>query len=497
MPSRTTGVRCAVSVLACMLALSGCFAGTTGNGDDDRLSVGLAFQPVAEMSPYSDDAVLLSKLGVTETLAVLDRSGAPQPALAESWQRTDPRTLRMTLRPGVTFHDGTALTAEHAAAALNHAARATTVPRALGGIELTAEPTGRRTLEVSTSEPDPILVQRLTSPALAILSPAAYAEDPDAPDPTRAGTGPYSLDSVRGGATATLSAHPDYWGGVPKSSGIDVRFIPDGASRAGALRAGEVDIIDTVPVSQLPTITDQEILDFPLPRLVGAHLNTQEGPFTDPALRAAAREAIDPAEIAEGVYAGQADAARGLFGPASPWAGSGPPRREAAPGKPQGEPIRIATYDERPELPRIASVIAERLRSAGFRIEEIVVQEYSTMESELLEGAYDVVIGARSYALDTGDPVSYLSTDWTCEGSYNLSQLCDRSLDAAIAEAQALGPKERTDAAVRIAARVLGSDAIIPLVHERTRIGVAHGVRGVAEDSFERKLITAETTPGT
>lgn len=493
---RNTVLRCAVSVLFSALVLSGCFAGTAGQGGDGRLKVGLGFQPVAEMSPYSDDSLLLSKIGATETLVGLDSGGTPRPKLAESWERTDPRTLRVTLRPGVTFHDGTALTGEHAAAALNHAAQATTPPRALSDVELDAEPTGDRTLDVSTSVPDPILEQRLTSPELAILAPAAYARDANSPNPVRAGTGPYVLDGIQGTASATLSANQAYWGGPPKAPGVDVRFIAEEASRAGALRTGEVDIIDTVPVSQLPTITDHKVLDFPLPRLVGTHLNTEKGPFADPALRAAAREAIDPAEITEGIYAGQADTAQGLFGPASPWAESGPQRRKTAPGKPPGEPIRVATYDERPELPEIASVVADKLRGAGFSVEDVVVQEYSTMESDLMEGAYDVVIGARSYSVDTGDPISYLGTDWACAGSYNLSLLCDKNIDAAIADANAVSGHERTEAAARIAAQVLSTDAIVPLAHERGRIGVAPGVQGVAEDPFERQLISAETSPG-
>lgn len=484
----------AVVMFVGALMLSGCFAGSAGDDGDDRLSVGMAFQPVADMSPYSDDAVLLSKIGATETLVVLDREGKPAPALAESWRRTDSGTVRLTLREGVTFHDGTRLSAEHAAAALNHAADATTPPRALNGVDLTAQAVDQRTLEVSTGKPDPILVRRLTAPALAILAPTAYDGESKAPNPVGAGTGPYSLDSVRGDSAAKLSAHANYWGGRPKNSGVDVRFIPDGASRANALRAGEVDVIDNVPVSQLPTISEQRVLEFPLPRLVGAHLNTSEGPFTDPALRATAREAIDTKKIVEGVYAGHADPARGLFGPASPWARSSSQRDETQPGKPRGRAITVATYEERPELAEIASVIAENLRSAGFRVRDVIVQRYSTMESELLAGAYDLVIGSRSYSLDTGDPISYLRTDWTCDGSYNLSQFCDPRIDAAVAEAESAGPDEREKAANRIAARVLSSDAIVPIAHERTRIGVAGDVGGVARDSFERKLITAKTT---
>lgn len=481
------------ALLAGALVLSGCFAAAPG-GADDRLGVAMSFQPVANFSPYSDDALLLTKLGATETLAVLDRDGAPKPALAESWEQSDPRTLRLQLRPGVTFHDGTPLTAENAAASVNHVAASSTPPRALKGVALTARAAGELTLEITTSQPDPVLAQRLTAPQLAILAPAAYA-NPASPNPVRAGTGPYSLESVQGASGATLNANPGYWGGAPKTSGVDARFLADGASRANALRAGEVDVVDTVPVSQLPAISGNEVLDVPLPRLVGAHLNTRSPVFADPAMRAAARQAIDPVRIAEGVYAGQADPAKGLFGPASPWATDAPPP-SPAPDQAHGR-IRIATYDERPELPEIASVVAENLRAAGFEVSDVVVQEFSTMESDLLSGAYDVVIGARNYSVDTGDPISYLRSDWTCDGGYNLSQLCDPAVDAAVTAAQAAPVEERERAAVHIAEQVLRDDAIVPIAHERTRIGAAPGVRGVAEDGFDRRLITAETTRGT
>lgn len=494
---RSKIVRLSVA-LSGLLLLSGCFAGTTSTGAADRIGVALSFPPTAAMSVYSDDALLLSKLGATETLTVLGDDGTAKPGLAESWTHPNPDTLRMTLRPGVTFHDGTPLTAAHAANALRHAARATTPPRSLDDVRLNAVATGERTLEISTGAPDPVLAQRLTSPNMAILSPAAYREDPKRPSPIGTGTGPYVLRDVQGTAGATLQANDRYWGGAPKAAGVDARFIADGTARANALRAGELDIIDTVPVSQLPTLSEQEVKELPLPRVISAHLNTSSGTFADPAMRAAARKAIDPAQLASGVYSGHADAARGLFGPASPWADNAPEARHPTPpASPSGRPVRIATYDERPELPEIASVLAENLRTAGFDVRAVRVQEYSTLESELLSGAFDLVVGARSYAQDTGDPVSYLRADWACSGSYNLSQLCDPAVDAAIARAQQAGVRDRQQAAVRISGRLLEADAVVPLVHERARIGLARGVTGIAKDSYERRLITATTTPGT
>jgi peptide/nickel transport system substrate-binding protein len=49
---------------------------------------------------------------VFDGLVYLDAELNPQPALAESWQNPDPTTWVFTLRQGVTFHDGEALTAE-------------------------------------------------------------------------------------------------------------------------------------------------------------------------------------------------------------------------------------------------------------------------------------------------------------------------------------------------------------------------------------------------
>ncbi|PRY02430.1 ABC transporter substrate-binding protein [Allonocardiopsis opalescens] len=492
-PPRRPAASLGAAALALAFLASGCFGGPAPD-DSGRLRVGLAFPPVAGMSPYSDDAALLGRMGAVDALTALDAEGLPAPRLAESWEQADDTTWRLELRDDVVFHDGTALTAEHAAAALNHAAAAAPVPRALAGVELTAAAAGEHTLEVTTAEPDPILPQRLSSPELVVLSPAAYAEDPASPDPVGTGTGPFELTGLGGDSTATLAAFGEHWAGAPAATGVDVRFIPDAAARAGALRAGEVDVIDSVAVAQLPNITEQEIVEVPLPRLVGLLLNTSDGPFADPGTRAAAAAAVDAAAIVAGIYEGRADTAEGVYGPASPWAAERPePSPRPEPAEPGGTAITLATYSDRPELPEAASVVAEDLRAAGFEV-EVIVREFGALETDMLAGAFDAVIGARSYLLDTGDPIGYLAADWSCEGSYNLARFCDEDVDQAISEAAALTePAERNAAALEIEARILASAAVVPLANERTRLGVAPGVEGVAEDPYERALITAET----
>ena len=67
--------------------------------------------PRSGLSPLSDDAFKLSRWSTAETLVTLDELGDAQPALATEWTQTDDLTWAFDIRPDVTFHDGTPLTA--------------------------------------------------------------------------------------------------------------------------------------------------------------------------------------------------------------------------------------------------------------------------------------------------------------------------------------------------------------------------------------------------
>ncbi|MFD8497182.1 ABC transporter substrate-binding protein [Amycolatopsis sp. NPDC059657] len=480
-----------VLLLVVAMVTGGCFAGAAAGGDTGgRLRVVLPVPPAKALSPWGDDALLLTRLGIAEPLVELDSAGVPAAGLAESWTRTGDTSWRFRLRAGVKFHNGAALTAPDAANALTKATTASPLPRALKGVGLTASAEGERDLVITTAKADPVLPQRLSSPNLVILAPSAY--QPDRVDPAGTATGPFVLKSLVGKDTATLDAFAGYWAGAPRSPGVDVRFVPDATARAGALRAGEADIVQSLPVAA--SVDPKQLLEVPLPRTVFLHLNAAGGPFADAGLRAAVRAAVDPAALARGVYEGQAEAARGIYGPASPWA---PTQREFAPvpvpSVPNGQKIVLATHSDRAELPEVASVVAEALRAKGFVVEQ-VVREYSLLEPDLLAGKFDAVISSRSYLLDTGDPFAFLSTDLTCKGGYNLSRLCDPAIDTTVAASGVLGePKAREAAALKVEAEVLATGALIPLVHERAHLGVASGVEDVAADSFERHLVTKGT----
>lgn len=474
--------------------LSGCFAaeGTSsasGSGSGGRLRVALAFPPAENFSPYGSDATLLSRLGVTEGLTRLDANGTASPALAESWRQESERAWVFTLREA-RFQDGTELTPAAVAAALTHATQADPAPAALSGVALTAEPAGKRRVRVTTADPDPALPLRLSSPSLAVLSPKAYRKK-GAVDPAGTATGPFELTETGGGNRAGLDRFDDYWGGRAQASGIDARFIADGTARSNALRTGEVDIAEAVPVAQISTLGKGVARELATTRTTSLQLNTHSGPFADSGVRAAARAAVDTSALAKDVYEGYADRGQGVFGPALSWAAGKreEPKGRARAARVHDTAITLATYDNRPELPEVAQVLQQQLKKAGFTV-EVEVRESSRIEGDALAGRFDAFVGARNTMLDTGDPVSVLASDFTCDGSYNLALLCDKRVDRAVAEAETTDdPARRQDAAMAAEAEILRTDATVPLVHQRIVHGVRTSVRGVLLDPYERTLI--------
>lgn len=481
---------------AASVLLTGCFSSAgsddaAASGDGKRIRVAMLQPPRSGLSPLSDDAFKLSRWSTAETLVKLDAEGDAQPALATEWQQSG-RTWTFEIRDGVTFHDGTKLDAEAVVRSLMKAATASPKPRILDGVELTAKAEDADTVTVTTGTEDPLVPQRLSSPQLSILAAKAYKGK--TVSPVGAGTGPFELVKVNGTASASLDRYDDYWGEKAKAPGIDVKYVPDGTARAAALRSGEADIVEAIPVSQAAVLDQDLITEVPMPRTNTLYLNTEKGAFKDAALRAAAREAIDAEALVEGVYEGRADVAEGLLGPALPWAAElRSPVRRAEAGKPDGEAITIGTYTDRSEMPEVAAALQQQLQKAGFKV-KLDVREYANIESDALEGRFDAFVLSRATVLDSGDPAAYLYSDFASDGTFNLAQFTDKDVDKALKKASDTKVGDaRRKAVIEAEAAVLAADAAVPILHERVIQGDAAGVVGAAHDPRERELVTVDT----
>lgn len=482
------------------VSLSGCFDTPETTAQPDaagRIQVAMLLPPRAGLTPFSDDAFKLSRWSTGETLVVLDDNGDAQPALATAWQRLDDTRWRFTLRPNVHFHDGEPLTPASVVQALTAATKAAPKPRILDGVALSVAADGDDGVVVATQKPDPLLPQRLSSPQLTILSPHAYLAR-GVVDPIKHGSGPFVLSAVNGTSSATLDRFAGYWGTPAAAAGIDVDFVPDGTARAAALRTGGADIVEAIPVAQAPLIDPALIHEVPMPRTNTLYLNTRNGPLRDAGLRAAIRDAVQRDVLVKNVYENRADVAAGLLGPALRWAA--PLRQPVAhptPARqPQGETITLATFSDRAELPEVAVYLAQQLTAADFTVKQ-EVREYAQIEADALAGKFDAFILSRATVLDSGDPVAYMYSDFTCTGSFNLSQLCDPAVDDALAAAAVIPAGEaRRQAIMQAENRILATDAAIPLLHERVIQGESARVRHALRDPRERSLIGIATDLG-
>lgn len=478
--------------------LGGCFDSGSSSSDSSRLQVVMMQPPRSGLTPLSDDAFKLSRWSTAETLVTLDEQGEARPGLATQWQRLDDHHWRFELRQPVHFHDGSLMEATSVVNALNVAAQAKPKPRILDGVTLTAVADGEHAVIIGTGSYDPLLPQRLSSPQLAIMAPKAYGTN-NVIDPRRAGTGPFVLTQIEGTSGAHLDRFDDYWGGKAKSSGIDVSFVPDGVARAATLRTHRADIVEAIPVSQVSLLPTDEVHEVPMPRTNTLYLNTHAGVFSDPALRTLVSQSIERQPIVERVYEGRADVAKGLLGPAIAWAA--PLRQQLSSDGDSsisktvahGQVITLATFSDRAELPEVAVVLAEQLKAAGFEVHQ-VVREYAHIESDALAGKFDAFILSRATVLDSGDPLAYLYSDFSCHGSFNIAQLCDANIDQALLAASTQAPGgARRQAIIAAEQQILATHAAIPLLHERVLQGEQKGTQGVFRDSRERQLIGLDT----
>ncbi|RYC47972.1 ABC transporter substrate-binding protein [Pectobacterium zantedeschiae] len=484
-------------LLSATLLLSGCFNEPEENHTshtDGRIKLAMLQPPRSGLTPLSDDAFKLSRWSTAETLVVLDKLGEAQPALATKWQQIDDKSWRFELRPNVHFHDNTTLNAATVVNALTVASTASPKPRILDGVQLTVKADGDNAVIVSTANVDPLLPQRLSSPQLAILSTTAYGKN-GVVNPINTGSGPFVLRTVTGTSSAVLDRFDGYWGEKAQASGIDVSFVSDGAARAAALRTGTADIVEAIPVSQAPLLDQSLVHEVPMPRTNTLYLNTRHGVMQDTAMRAAVRDAINRQQLVDNVYEKRADVAQGLLGPALPWAATlrQPVANPVKAGTPAGATITLATFSDRAELPEVAVYLAQQLTAAGFTVKQ-VVREYAQIESDALAGKFDAFILSRATVLDSGDPVAYLYSDFACEGSFNIAQLCRSEIDQALQKASAIPAGEaRRQAIMQAENLILASDAAIPMLHERVIQGESAQVKDALRDPRERTLINAAT----
>jgi len=183
---------------------------------------------------------VIVKENIVETLTTLDPNDSTiEPRLATGWEDQGNGTWRISLREGVTFHDGAPFNAEAVEFAIKRLTSDAIACRdrtKIANVELTTTVVDGHTLDIHT-EPAQVLMPTLLS-FIGAVSPNTPV---DAVSRAPVGTGPYAFTSWDADGIA-VTRNADYWGEAPEAESALYVFRGESALRAAMVDLGEADI---------------------------------------------------------------------------------------------------------------------------------------------------------------------------------------------------------------------------------------------------------------
>lgn len=269
--------------------------------------------PLLATSQADEDITQLVYSGLMRATA----DGDLVPDLAESYTISpDGTTYTFTLRTGLSFHDGTPLTAEDIVYTVGEAQNPAikSLRRAdWEGVQVSAPDS--RTVVFTLSRSYAPFIENTT---MGILPARLWRNtDPEEflfhrlnTDPI--GSGPYkvaTLSTDESGAPVRYSLVPfnDFALGAPYLQEITLRFYPTQVAEIEALASGEIDAIAGISPAQVALLnrSDVQTLASPLQRVFGVFFNQNHSAvLTDSAARTALDAAIDKERLVSIVLAG-------------------------------------------------------------------------------------------------------------------------------------------------------------------------------------------------
>jgi peptide/nickel transport system substrate-binding protein len=270
---------------------------------------------------------------IYEPLIIRDHTGKLLATLATSWRITeDPSVWEFKLRQGVKFHNGSAFNADDVVFSLERALQPTSDMKGLlGSIEKVSK-ADEHTVLIKTKGPNPLLPNYLTNlymmdkewaEANNTITVQDYKEKKDNFAVRNAnGTGPFALVSREQDVRTVMKRNEAYWGkgevplGVSEITFVTIKSEP---TRVAALIAGDVDLVQDVPVQDIDRLEKTANLrvnlgpenrtiflglDVASPELKTSNVKGKN-PFADKRVRQAINVAIDREGIKRAVMRGQ------------------------------------------------------------------------------------------------------------------------------------------------------------------------------------------------
>lgn len=229
--------------------------------------------------------------------------------MAESYQAVNDTTWEFKLKKGVKFQDGEDFNAnavKYTVESLQDSSKSYKIAADFSFIK-EVKVVDDYTVQLITKEPFAGAPLRLTY--MMIVPPeyvqkvgdSEFAEKP-------IGTGAYQFVSRVKDQNVVMKANSNYFGGKPKIDKVTFRCIPEDASRISALQSGEVDIISSVPTSQIDLLkssSNLKVVEKPTSRVIYIGMNTYlDSPLKNVKVRQAINYAVDRDTVIKSVLDG-------------------------------------------------------------------------------------------------------------------------------------------------------------------------------------------------
>ncbi|HEU4322380.1 MAG TPA: peptide ABC transporter substrate-binding protein [Roseiflexaceae bacterium] len=443
------------------------------------------------------------------------------PEGAASWQVSGDGTVyTFALRDGLSFADGTAVTAGDFVYSINRALSPETAsfgaPFQLGHIVgakdvvegRASEARGLRavdakTLEITLDAPLAYFLAQLTYP-YTFAVPRNLVESGASWEERAFGTGPYKVKEWKRGQSLLIEVNERYWGGTAGIPNILYRFNRDSETAYQLYQTGELDIMGSqqnpVPAAHIAEV--QSLPDFKTSaslatRYIG--FNNQLPPFDNVDVRRAFALATDRQTLANQVLAGAVVPAErilptGLFGtelPVRPLAFSATDAvaalEQAGFPNGQGLPAITLAYGQEGDNELVAQALQSLWeQNLGVKI-NLQALELATFSRNLDTTFYTPTQGLQMYlsiwGADYPDPQNFLSQQLRSDTANNNGHFSDTTFDQLVDEADRLGSTEDRQRRLQLynQAEQIAVDKVgwLPLYFPRFQVLVRPRVEGL------------------
>lgn len=388
-----------------------------------------------------------NRYGITETLLTVDPQLRVIPNLATAWTNPDDTTWELTLREGVTFHNGDPVDGEAVKESLEYALSTNVrIQVQLPVDEIRAD---ERTVTITTTEPVPALPNILTDPLTGVQALDDEIDSANAP----VGTGPFRVTDFTPQESVHLEAYPDYWQGEPKLDQVTVKAYADTQAMGLALQAGEVDVVVRPDASSLPLFEDPDtytLWQVTSTRADAVIVNTEAEAMSDIRVREAVNLALDRDGYVALMH-GMGRPAYSLFPDSLAFGGTngltlsvtGQDLTKAKQllvdagytdegGKLMKDgkqlTLQLLTYPMRPQLTQMAQLLQSDLKGLGVAVE---ITELESTADAMKAGDFDLGMYSAATA-PTGDPGYFMETFLSADGDSNNSHWNSPEFESAL-----------------------------------------------------------------